>query len=172
MPVNTKRVEGRRSVRYESFEEFWDDANSLASSEYKLLGNWSLAQILEHLSMTMNGSIDGFSMTMPAPVRWIMSLLMKRKFTEVAIPAGFPTSKEMVAAEELPLDDALADLRKAIDRQNETSERVMHPGFGKITTEEWTKFHLRHAEMHMSFVIPTESSPQPTESQSTEAAEV
>jgi hypothetical protein len=84
-----------------------------------------------------------------------MSLLLKRRFLTKPLPAGFKTSKHLIADESLSVEAALDELRAAIDRQNTETERAMHPGFGKLTKEEHTEFHLRHAEMHMSFVVPT-----------------
>jgi len=33
---------------------------------------------------------------------------------------------------------------------------VSHPLFGKLSREEWNRFHLRHAELHMSFLVQAE----------------
>ncbi|MFN5799079.1 MAG: DUF1569 domain-containing protein [Planctomyces sp.] len=32
--------------------------------------------------------------------------------------------------------------------------RAPHPGFGRMTHQEWLLLHLRHSEMHLSFAIP------------------
>ncbi len=29
-----------------------------------------------------------------------------------------------------------------------------HPVFGAMNVEQWNQFHLRHAEMHLSFIVP------------------
>ncbi len=31
---------------------------------------------------------------------------------------------------------------------------AIHPAFGKMNHDEWTKLHLRHSEMHLSFAVP------------------
>lgn len=94
---------------------------------------------------------------MPALVRWVMTLLMKKKFLTKAIPAGFSSGATFVP-DETSVEDGLAALERSIARQKEESTRVMHPGFGNITREEWNDFHLRHAELHMSFFVPATSS--------------
>ncbi len=83
-----------------------------------------------------------------------MSLLLKRRFLTKPLPAGFKTSKHLIADESLTIEAALDELRSAISRQETESDRAIHPGFGKMTNEEHTAFHLRHAETHMSFVVP------------------
>jgi hypothetical protein len=42
-----------------------------------------------------------------------------------------------------------------VNTRQVTGRRSLHyPVFGKLTPEEWHQFHLRHAELHMSFVLP------------------
>lgn len=151
--VNTKKVKGRREVRYESFDDLLIDARRFAKTQVCCLGNWSPGQIFEHLARSLDGSIDGIDFAMPAPVRWIMSLLMKKKFLEGELPAGFKSSDSMIPGD-TSVKDGLASLEMAITRQNQEPNRVMHPGFGNISRESWGKFHLRHAELHMSFLVP------------------
>lgn len=153
MPINTKKVEGRRKVRYGSLDELLAEAKRFAATEVHKLGNWSPGQIYEHLARTMNSSIDGFDFSMPAPARWLMSLLMKKKFLYKEVPAGFKSTANFVP-DETSSEAGLASLEKSIERQKSETSRVMHPGFGNISRDEWEAFHLRHAEMHMSFLVP------------------
>jgi hypothetical protein len=157
-PINTKKVAGRRDVHYVNYDELIADAQRLTEQPVQTLGNWTQAQNYKHLAMSFDMAIDGSDFMLPGPVRWLMSLLMKKKFLTKPIPAGFKTSKDMVALEDFPLDQAMADLRRAVDRQKTVSDRAMHPGFGKISREEWDQFNLRHAEMHMSFIVPEHAS--------------
>lgn len=152
-PINTKKVTGRREVHYANFDELLADAKRMAEQPVRTIGNWTQAQIYKHIAMSLDTSIDGSSFSLPAPVRWLMSIFMKRKFLTNSIPPGFKTIPEMVASEETRLDEALSDLQRAIERQQNETERAIHPGFGRISTEEWNQFNLRHAEEHMSFLV-------------------
>lgn len=152
MEVVTKKVQGRRTVRYETLDDLLADAEQLATSDIRTLGNWSLGQILKHIAMALDSSIDGSDFRLPAPVRFLMTLLMKRKFLTKALPPGFKSTKKFIP-DETSTEDGLAALRKAVERQEKESKRVPHPGFGTLTKQEWNDFNLRHAEMHMSFVI-------------------
>jgi len=153
MTVITKKVQGRRTVRYETIDDFLQDAEGLANGEVRQLGNWSLGQIFKHMAMSLDSSIDGAGFMLPAPARWLMSLLMKKKFLTKSISAGFKTTATFTP-DPTSTEEGLAALRKAIARQEHESKRAMHPGFGNLTREEHTLFHLRHAEMHMSFIVP------------------
>jgi len=155
MTVNPKDAKGRRTVRYESYSDMLTDVEQMAVADVSTVGNWSLGQILKHLAMSVDSSIDGAGFSLPAPVRWVMKLLMKRKFLTKPIPAGFKTTKEFTP-DETSIEEGLALLRTAVDRQGKETKRAPHPGFGKFTAQEWTDFNLRHAELHMSFVISNE----------------
>jgi len=153
-PINTKKVVGRREVRYGNYDELLADAEQLAGQPVQTLGNRAHAQNYKHIAMSLDTSIDGSSFMMPAPARWLMSLLMKKKFLTKTIPPGFKTSKELVASENTTLEESLSDLRRAVERQKNESNRAIHPGFGRISRDEWNQFNLRHAEEHMSFIVP------------------
>lgn len=155
MTVNTKQVQGRRTVRYESLDELLADAQRLASTEVTTLGNWSQGQIYEHLARSLNSSIDGAGFAFPSPLRWIMSTFMKRRFLTQSIPPGFkpPAKGQKFIPDATSLEAGLASLEAAIERQKNESARALHPGFGRFTREEWDQFNLRHAELHMSFLI-------------------
>ena len=152
MTINTKRVEGRRSVRYQSYDDLLRDAERIASSEsIQTLGNWSLGQIFKHLADAIESSIDGSGFVLPWPIRIVFTMLMKRKYLYGSLPAGFKAPKRFQPG---PIDTlaALDELRAAVGRMKSEADRVMHPAFGNITREEWDQFNLRHCEMHMSFI--------------------
>lgn len=153
MAVATKNVQGRRTVRYESLSDLLKDAEELAKMNVRTLGNWSFGQILKHVAMALDSSIDGSGFMLPAPVRWLMNLLMKRRFLTKPIPAGFKSPDQFIP-DAISVEDGLVALRAAIDRQNHEIQRAPHPGFGRISNQEWNEFNLRHSEMHMSFVVP------------------
>jgi hypothetical protein len=156
MAVATKKVEGRRKLHFESFDDLSSDIDRVAASPVLCLGNWSLGQICRHLALVMNQSIDGFEFRAPFPIGLIAPLL-KNRFLNKGFPAGakFPT-KAKKYLEPDPTDDAagVSELRAAIARQQRETNRATSPFFGRMTLEEWTKLHMRHAELHLSFVVP------------------
>ena len=151
-PVNTKHVVGRRDVHYSSLDEMLEDARRVSSDKVRTLGNWTPGQIFAHLAQSLDSSIDGSDFALPMPVRWLLILVMKRKFFTQSIPAGFTTSATYIPPA-TSVADGISMLEKAVTRQKQESSRATHPGFGKISRDEWNDFHLRHAELHMSFIV-------------------
>ncbi len=152
MTVNTKKVAGRREIRYESLDELFADAERLSQTNVSTLGNWSQGQIYEHLARSLDSSIDGAGFSLPLPMRWMLTLLMKKKFLTKKLPAGFQ-APEKLTPRETAVDEALASLKAAIKRQQQESTRAPHPAFGDIGRDGWNDFNLRHAELHMSFLV-------------------
>ncbi|MDA1055592.1 MAG: DUF1569 domain-containing protein [Planctomycetota bacterium] len=161
MSVNTKTVAGRRKLRFNSFDDLRAEAERLAGSEVKMLGNWSLAQIFKHLAEGLNSTIDGSSFKPPLFVRLVAGVFMKKKFIYKEIPSGFAIPKDAQAQflpkEDIETEAALTELQAAIERVKSTDKRAQHPVFGKVTREEANNFQLRHAEMHLSFAVPIDS---------------
>ncbi len=156
--VNTKSVTSRRDVSYLSYDDILADAENLAGREVQMVGNWTLAQIFDHLGRGFEGSIDGIGFKMPWPMRVIGTFFFKNKMLNVELPPGFKIGKSSKAQfyphDDISLEDGLNHLRKAIERCKSDPTRAMHPLFGNLSCEEWDKFSFRHAEMHMSFVVP------------------
>ena len=159
MTVNTKKVADRREVHYNSLDDMLADAERLASGNVRTLGNWSLGQIFKHLAAALHSSIDGTDMKFPWLMKKIFNLIMnKEKMLREPLSPGFKIPKQG-EAQFFPdpgasTEDGLAALRAAVGRCQTESSRAEHPAFGQLTHEEWDKFHLRHAEMHMSFAVP------------------
>ena len=76
MPVNTKTVEGRRKLRFNSIDEIIADLDFLEGKKLKALGNWSVGQILGHLAIGASAGIDGMKMHVPLILR-VMAKLFK-----------------------------------------------------------------------------------------------
>ena len=48
----------------------------------------------------------------------------------------------------------LARLRRAMERLKAEAPSKPQAIFGPMTHEEWVALHLRHAEMHLGFLVP------------------
>ncbi len=155
MAVNTKTVQNRRELHYESFADVLNDANALAKSGYKTVGNWSYGQILNHLATAMSATIDGFESRAAWPMRAMANLLFKKRFLTKTLPAGFqiPTKWKKLIPHEVSVEEGLENLRTAIGRLQTETARASHP-FLDLTAEQSDLMQLRHAELHMSFVVP------------------
>lgn len=153
---NTKKVTGRATLHFEDLEQMLMHCEMLVTVGTKQLGNWSLGENIEHLSLIQNASIDGFPKLMPWPIRMLASLLVKRMLLKRGFP---PSGRDMKTINPAPLTAsvALENLRTATRRVKCETKRALNPGFGKLTLGEWNRIYLRHAELHLSFCIPLEN---------------
>jgi len=160
MSVDCKTVQGRRKLTFNSLDDIVADAEKLAASpETKVLGNWPLSQLFTHLAGVTNDSIDGISARAPWYFR-LIGPLVKGRVLRKGMSAGFQLPKEMESAMFPPAGsprDAFEKLRMAIARTKKERMTARHPFFGKMTHEEWTQLHMRHAELHLSFALPAQA---------------
>jgi Protein of unknown function (DUF1569) len=154
MAVNTGKVTGRRQVAYESLDDVLMDAERLvAAKNVKMLGNWSLGQMLAHLAGGMHMSIDGSDHRPPWFIR-LLGPLFKRRVLRKMSP-GFrlpkPVADKIIPVEPVTPEEGFRLLQEAVKRFRSDTGRKPHNVFGKMTGAEWHQLHLRHAELHMSF---------------------
>lgn len=160
--VDTRRVTSRRPVRFESLEELSAEADRIARAEAEgrthALGNWSPGQNLQHLARFMTCSLDGFGKEPPLVVKLfgrVLRLFLGGRMFQKPVPPGFKLPKGMPF---LPQDQTSADvgareLCAVIERINQGAPFIpASPLFGRLTREQWIALHLRHAELHLSFV--------------------
>lgn len=163
MTIKTKHVQGRRALRYANCDELLADAEAIAGNaqNVKNLGNWSVGQVFQHLSKSLNLSIDGSDFKAPWVFRIMGKLFMKKKFIYKGMPAGFtlPASaaKIFLPADRVEAVAAVEELRAALERVKTDSTRALHGLLGTLTKDEWDNFSLRHAELHMSFLVPPDA---------------
>jgi Protein of unknown function (DUF1569) len=156
MPVNTAKVEGRRTVDYASLQEVLADAERLGSGNAKAIGNWSAGQVFRHLARAFDGSIDGLPGTFPWHIR-TLAALFKNKLIAGPMPPGIKLPSDLAAVvmpEPTSTEEGLAELRAAIARLEQEPHRAKNPVFGELTNDEWNRIHLNHAKLHMSFLVP------------------
>lgn len=147
----------RREVHYSSLEELRADAAALVAVPCRTVGNWSFGKILMHLAASIDGSFDGFPFLMPWPVRRLVAPFFKRSALRRKMKPGLRLPKrarEMLPADETTVEEGWRALLAAADRFGRESPRAEHPFLGPLSPEEWMLLHLRHAELHMSFVRP------------------
>jgi hypothetical protein len=159
MTVDTKIITERRRVQYESLGEFLADAECQAARDVRTSGNWTLSQIFDHLTRSLCVAVEGTDARFPWLARVFLHVIRAR-FLSRPMKPGFhvppPLERALRPAEGLTTQDALQNLREAVERFESAPQLVVHPAFGRLTREEWTQLTLRHAELHMSFVHSSE----------------
>jgi hypothetical protein len=157
MPTTAERTH-RRSIAFTTLDEVRDDIEALAAGSCVTIGKWSFAQILDHLGSSLNASIDGFSFKASWLVRWFVSPFIKNSILTKPMKPGFALPKKFssyLPSDDCTMDEALPKVLAAIKRFDIEIPVADHPFFGGMASEEWMSLHLRHAELHLSFVIPT-----------------
>ena len=158
MPETTQR----RHLRFETADEALSEAERLVAAEQAgqldRVGNWTLGQALGHLATWANFAFDGYppAIRAPLPVRIILRairgrILSKGMMTGVRI-RGVPEGT--LGLDPLDADEGLTRFRVAMERLRATSPEIDNPAFGRLTHEEWVRLNLRHAELHLSHLVP------------------
>jgi hypothetical protein len=152
----------RRSLTLDSWADFRQEIERLDAARrlggLERSGNWSLDQCCQHLGRWIEFSIDGFPFHYPWGYRLlgrIVRLLSWRWLVTMALRPGFRNPPSVQAVEP---DSCIADgegvsyLLQQISRVAQ-GQRMTQPSpvEGRITQEQWCYFHLRHAELHLSY---------------------
>jgi hypothetical protein len=161
-PIDTGKVKDRRALHFNTLEEMWADVQRIAAAEragkLRRTGNWSAGQTLGHLAAWADFAFDGYPPDMKVP--WFIKLflkLRKKQFLRGPLPAGVKIPRVeggTKGIEPLSLDEGLARLRRAMDRLEASPPGTANVIFGPLTHEQWQALHLRHGELHLSFLHP------------------
>jgi hypothetical protein len=158
MSVNTAKVEGRRELHFDTLDDLRAELSRLEASQVDTIGNWTFGQILEHLAIGMRFTLDG---PPDFKIPWyfkLMAPLMKNSMIYKPMRAGFKMPAKMADHVVPPIDisseQALHDLRTAIDDFEQAKELQPHLMFGPLPRDQWIQYQLRHCELHLGFVIP------------------
>jgi hypothetical protein len=148
----------RRTLRFSTLDEVLTDARKLTDAERagKLVrtGNWTLGQTLGHMATWVDYGFDGVPLRIPFFVRWIMRPMKKWILTKpMRSGAKIPrVAGGTLATAVIPTTEGLEHLYKAFARLASESPTLPSPLLGPMTHKEWIALHLRHAELHLSFL--------------------
>ncbi|MBT8484725.1 MAG: DUF1569 domain-containing protein [Phycisphaerales bacterium] len=155
--VDTKHVTGRRELHFDGMDDIWADVAALDGKELVAAGNWSPAQIIQHVDLIIGCSLDGFDpkIKVPLPLRLFARVIkggaLKRTMKPgIKLPANLSGFLPLPG---IPWEQARDTLRGHIDRirGGELMEEAS-PFFGPMTHQDWIRLHCRHAEMHFGFI--------------------
>jgi hypothetical protein len=158
--VESGKVAGRRTLRFESIDQALAEAEGLAAAEragrLRRLGNWTLGQTLGHLATWAEYGYTGSPLKVPFFIKWFLRL-RKRKFMYGPMRAGVKIpgiEGGTLATGPVPLDEGLGQFRRIMERLKTEAPTAPSPIFGPLTHEEGIAINLRHAELHLGFLIP------------------
>ena len=155
--VETAQATGRCTLRFNNFDEILDHVHALAARPTRQLGNWSLGQVCQHLGTSMEQCASAERL-FAVSLKWrIFGRLVRGRVLKKGLPSGFklpPEGAAVLVPPPVSVEQGLATLKQGMASLEKTSRRVPHPVFGAMNVDQWHQFHLRHAEMHLSFIVP------------------
>jgi len=144
-------------------------AEQLAESGSIQGRSWTLAQICEHLSLSIENTVRG-SAAQPVPKAW-QSLTFVQRIRRWCIkramlltgwfPENAPAPDSVQPSAAMTQDSALSRLRaatEAFDRKCHTCDASWgyHSLLGRMSGRAWRRFHQIHAAHHLSFLRPAQ----------------
>jgi hypothetical protein len=156
--MTTQGPPQRRQLQFTKIDDITDDAGRLVLAEQKgklrQLGNWTLGQSCGHIAGMIDYSYDG----LPIKITWLAKLVarrFRRKFIYRPMNPGGSIPRVpggTLATERLSTAEGLSRLKQACARLKRSVPKTPHAVFGPLNADEWKNFHLRHAELHLSFL--------------------
>jgi hypothetical protein len=132
---------------------------AVAAGTARSLGNWSPAQVLWHIGRLVELSFDGFPFRYRRAPEWITRLFRRfawRWLIALAFRPGFKNPPEAAALEpeqSVSFDAAAAYLKQQLARIGRGERMTQECSVeGPFSHEQWVYIHLRHAELHLSFL--------------------
>lgn len=161
MQVDTKHA-ARRSLRFSSVAELRAEIERLVeadrSGRLEYTGNWTLGQMLGHLSAWIDYGYSGYPLGKPPWFVMLFMKVMRRRLLEKGFPAGLRMPKVeggAYAIDRLSTDEGLRRMNASLDRlARREPPSVPSPAFGPMTIDEFVQGSLRHAELHLGFCKP------------------
>jgi hypothetical protein len=151
---------GRRALRFESIDQMMAEVGRLVEAEraglLRRAGNWTLGQALNHLAVWAGYSYTGVPLKLPFYVRWFLRLRKRRILYGAMRPGVRVPGVEggTLATEPVPVDEALERLRRVMNRLKTEAPTIPDTRFGWLTHDEAIAINLRHAELHLGFLVP------------------
>ena len=128
-------------------------------------GRWSIAEILEHLTLAFSANADALEKALVSgDLRARVPVLKQTLGRVLVVDLGyFPKVKApamTVPSGTVPPEGSLEAIRAALARLDATLTRVAerfgddalvsnHPYFGGMSVRQWRKFHRQHVAHHM-----------------------
>lgn len=125
------------------------------------LANLNLGQTLKHLALWMDASIDGTPMEPPPALIRFVARLLRQKFLSEPVMPGYKLSSRgeshFIPPEHTSPKEGLRALEAAMARLAREEKRAPSLLLGRLSAAQWDRLHLRHAELHLSYLLPREA---------------
>lgn len=146
----------QRELAFKDFTEVCSEVDRLHRQGYEKLGQWDLAQVCDHLSFFIGGSLDGHGFRTPWLVKALLGrMVLKRILTQRKMKVGVFTPQKRLPVPGGDEAAAIARFKEVVGRlESHQGELVDSPFFGHLTPEQWRELHLIHCGHHLGFLQP------------------
>lgn len=148
----------RRILNFNTFDEAIAEIQRLAAGGYEKTGRWSLGQVCEHLTLSMDGFMEGKTFPVPVIIKLIGPMIKKIVFRSRRMRSGAKTPAVLQPHdgfdESSEVTRAIAALRRFAEFPGPFPR---NPIFGTLTLQEWRDLQLIHAAHHLGHLIPAEA---------------
>ena len=145
----------RRALSFASLAAVMPEVDRLLQG-HRTVGNWTLGQTLGHVACWVEYNYTGAPLKVPFFIRWLCRL-RKQKFLYEPMRPGLKipgVQGGTLGTEPMSLEEGLGRLRRVMERLKVEAPTTPNLAFGPLTHEEWIAGNLRHAEMHLGFLVP------------------
>jgi hypothetical protein len=145
----------RRKLKFASLGEVMPDVERLLAG-HTTSGRWSLGQILNHLELAVRLPMEAVPVKLSWPVRRLFGPVARRlSFWLGWIPAGVRLPDAYLPPAGLDAFHEAERLREAIERFGAFAQPLdEHPLLGRLSRQQWERFHCIHCAHHLSFATP------------------
>lgn len=160
MPIDTATVTQRRKLRFNTLDELEREIDRIVAADeagrLRRCGNWTAGQIFGHLATWIDYGYSGYPVKAPFFIRW----LIRRKlptYLRDGMPAGVKIPKVeggTFGTEPLSAQEGAKRLKASLQRMRKEPAKFESPAFGKMSEDQRVALNLRHAELHLGFLLP------------------
>lgn len=142
----------QRKLTFQGLDEVMPAVEQLLEG-HSLMGQWSLAQICNHLATTIR--LTARPVSDPGQGTPEQAALREGFFAAGVFPPGRSSPPPFVPREGLDQAAEVASLVDAIKCfQAATGPFPSHPMLGPLSRDQWVQFHTMHAAHHLGFALP------------------
>jgi hypothetical protein len=125
---------------------------------------WSVAEIVEHLTRAYSGTAKGFERCLEKGAPLVSATSIKQRLSQFALiklgyfPKGRQAPKHIIPTGQVDLGALLDAVRRDLTRLDESAARARqalgtgrmldHPILGALSVDQWLKFHAVHTSHH------------------------
>ena len=147
---------GRRTLVFDGFDAIPVEVDWLLTTPHTTVGQWSLAQVCEHLAVVTRRLVDAPASTPFDPSQVCSPEEKARVFASGLLPEGIPLAPNMASPTARDAREQAAAFRDALAHYaaSATGPVLMHRVFGPLSKDEWDHLVRMHCAHHLSFVVP------------------